>query len=136
MLFIEIFTGAGRSTGSKRKNESENKQWVERVIGRIAQTQEGIDELGCDLYDRIFEAMAEEWEKGHLNIGYPHHPQAAVSNMSFTVNWTFLANNIKNENERNLILRGAEVNSRWGTAIGQYYTPCLPWIHPYQEIRF
>ena len=29
-------------------------------------------------FDDIFPAMAEEWDKGHLNVGYPHHPLGTV----------------------------------------------------------
>jgi hypothetical protein len=87
-------------------------------------------------YEQIFTVMSCEWDLGHYNIGYPHHPQSKVGNMSFTVNWTYLANNIKNEQARDTILRGVELNSRWGTAIGQYFTPDLPWLHPYPDIQF
>ncbi len=87
-------------------------------------------------YDSIFKAMADEWDKGHLNIGFPHHPQAKASWVSFTTNWTFLANEMKNTDERNKILRGAEIYSRWGTAIGQYFTPEVPWLWPYAEEQF
>ncbi len=87
-------------------------------------------------YDSIFHAMAEEWKKGHLNMCFPHHPQGKASWLSFTTNWTYLANEVRNIEDRNLILRGVEVFSRWGTAIGQYYTPGIPWIWPYNESVF
>ena len=79
--------------------------------------------------------MADESNKGHLNIGYPHHPQAKAW-ISFTTNWTYLANGMSKSNERNKILRGVEIYSRWGTAIGQYYTPNVPWLWPYKENQF
>ena len=84
-------------------------------------------------YDSIFKAMANEWEKGHYNIGFPHHSQGKASWASFTTNFSFLANNISNTKERNLILRGAEIYSRWGNSIGQYYTPNFPWTFSYPD---
>jgi hypothetical protein len=99
-------------------------------------------------YNMILEAMAKEYDKGHLNFGFPHHPQAYVvtyilKSISqrhltcwYTTNWSFLANKISNPENRNKILRGAEVYSRWGTAIGQYYTPDFPWLWPYRDDRF
>ena len=29
-------------------------------------------------YDEILTAMSDEWDKGHLNIGFPHHPLGVV----------------------------------------------------------
>ena len=95
-------------------------------------------------YDEIFKAMAEEWDKGHLNIAFPHHPQGKICwnflgrkiPMSFTTNWSFLANGMKNKEARDKILRGGEVYSRWGNAIGQYYTPGIPWLWGYNEENF
>ena len=87
-------------------------------------------------YDSIFKAMALEWEKGHYNIGFPHHSQGKASWASFTTNFSFLANNISNIEERNMILRGVEIYSRWGNSIGQYYTPNFPWVWPYQNESF
>ena len=87
-------------------------------------------------YDSIFKAMADEWRKGHLNIGYPHHPQGKASWVSFTTNWTFLARKIKNTEDRDLIIRGAEIYSRWGSSIGQHYTPNIPWCWPYRKGQF
>jgi hypothetical protein len=83
--------------------------------------------------------MAKEWDKGHLNIGFPHHPigiRNAKKNLGikimlyYTTNWSFLAREIKNTNERDKILRGAEVYSRWGTAIGQFSNIPLTWPYP------
>ena len=89
-------------------------------------------------YDQIFNAMADEWDNGHYNIGYPHHPlgRASGSTVNFTTNWTFLANNMRNSEERDKILRGAECYSRWGTAIGGYLTPEVPLLWPYKEKQF
>jgi hypothetical protein len=87
-------------------------------------------------YDNIFRAMSKEWEKGHLNIGYPHHPQGRASWASFTTNFTYLADGMKNIDYRNKILRGAEIYSRWGTSIGQFFTPKLPWLWSYPEDQF
>ena len=90
-------------------------------------------------FDDIFQAMAEEWDKGHLNIGFPHHPIAIRSTkknlgikitLFYNTNWSFLARGIKNTNERNKILRGAEVYSRWGTAIGQFSNIPITWSYP------
>ena len=74
--------------------------------------------------DEIFKAMSDEWDKGHLNVCFPHHPQ------QYKVNWTYLANNV-NETYRDKVLRGVEVFSEWGTAIGQKFTPDLPHNWPY-----
>ncbi len=87
-------------------------------------------------YDSIFKAMSAEWDKGHLNIGFPHHPQGKASWCSFGTNFTFLADGMKNTAERDKILRGTEIYSRWGTAIGQQYTPDIPWLWPYPEEQF
>ncbi|MEF8848214.1 MAG: DUF3604 domain-containing protein [Candidatus Thermoplasmatota archaeon] len=87
-------------------------------------------------YDSIFKTMANENNKGHLNIGFPHHPQGKASQLSFTTNFSFLADKTRNTKERNHILRGAEIYSRWGNAIGQKYTPKLPWSYPYPKKQF
>jgi len=89
-------------------------------------------------YDQIFKAMAIEWDKGHYNIGYPHHPlgRAQGSHVNFTTNFTFLANNMKNVEERDTVLRGVECYSRWGTAIGGYLTPGFPWLWRYNQSQF
>ncbi len=88
-------------------------------------------------YDDIFQAMAKEWEKGHLNFGIPHHPQGGRPYQRFyTTNWSFLANKLKNPYDRDKILRGVEVFSRWGTSIGQHFTPNFPWLFPYNDNRF
>ena len=87
-------------------------------------------------YDSIFKTMSAEWDKGHLNIGFPHHPQGKAGWASFTVNFTFLADGMKNTDERDKILRGTEIYSRWGAAIGQHYTPGIPWLWPYPEEQF
>ena len=95
-------------------------------------------------FDDICEAMAEEWEKGHYCIGFPHHPQGKIYfnifgkklPCSFTVNWSYLAEGMENKNARDKVLRGGEVYSRWGTTIGQYYTPGIPWLYGYDEESF
>jgi hypothetical protein len=87
-------------------------------------------------YDQIFKAMAVEWEKGHYNIGYPHHPLGRASWVNFTTNWTFLANELRNNEDRDKILRGVECYSRWGTGIGGYLTPGFPWLWPYNLSQF
>jgi len=87
-------------------------------------------------YDSIFQAMADEWDKGHLNIGFPHHPLGRASWANFTTNWTFLANDMNKIEERNKILRGVETYSRWGTSIGHSFTPGVPWLWPYLEDQF
>jgi hypothetical protein len=40
---------------------------------------------------------------------------------------------MKNTCCRNKILRGVETYSRWGNAIGGYFTPDIPWLWPYNE---
>ncbi|HDN95530.1 MAG TPA: DUF3604 domain-containing protein [Thermoplasmatales archaeon] len=95
-------------------------------------------------FDDIFEVMAEEWERGHLNIAFPHHPQAKIYfnilgkklPCSFTINWSYMANEIKNKEARNKVLRGGEVYSKWGCSIGQHYTPDVPWLYGYEEESF
>jgi len=70
----------------------------------------------------VYQAMADEHDKGHLNIAFPHHP------LFIDVNWTHLANDI-NKTNRYRILRGVEVYSTWGNSLGHKYTPDLlfPW---------
>ena len=95
-------------------------------------------------YDDIFEAMSKEWDKGNLNIGFPHHPQAGPDyekigkpkgyKYCMTTNWTFLANHVKNPDARDKILRGVEVYSRWGTAIGPLSNLPISW--PYTPKAF
>jgi hypothetical protein len=87
-------------------------------------------------YNSIFKAMAKEWEKGHLNIGFPHHPLGRASKYNFTTNWTFMADEIKHTSFRNKILRGVETYSRWGTSIGGCFTPNVPWLWPYNMSQF
>ncbi|MCX6667947.1 MAG: DUF3604 domain-containing protein [Euryarchaeota archaeon] len=85
-------------------------------------------------YDDIFKVMSEEWDKGNLNIGFPHHPQGKSfwkgAELEYTTNWTFLANYMKNTEARDKILRGVEVYSRWGNAIGQYSDLPISWPYP------
>lgn len=87
-------------------------------------------------YDDIFQAMANEYDKGHLNFCMPHHPQGYFRGAYYSTNWTFLADNLSKPENRDKILRGVEVYSRWGTSIGQYYTPFFPWLWTYRHERF
>jgi hypothetical protein len=103
-------------------------------------------------YDDIFEAMAVESNLGHRNIGYVHHTQGKLYLFSsslvrnpiliripffqrfsydFTTNFSFLANQMKNSESRDKILRGVEVYSRWGTSIGPYSNLAVTW--PYYQ---
>jgi hypothetical protein len=85
-------------------------------------------------FDDIFSAMNAEWQKGHYNIGFPHHSLMQIRWWGgYTVNWTFLANNIYNVSARNQVLRGAEVYSRWGQAIGEYSGIPIEW--PYNPLN-
>jgi hypothetical protein len=87
-------------------------------------------------FDDIFAAMNAEWQKGHLNIGFPHHPLMQIRWWGgYTVNWTFLANNIQNTSARDQVLRGAEVYSRWGQAIGKYSGIPIEWPYSPLNIR-
>jgi hypothetical protein len=87
-------------------------------------------------FDDIFAAMNAEWEKGHLNIGFPHHPIMQIKRWgAYTVNWTFLANMIKNTSARDRVLRGAEMYSRWGLAIGKYSGTPIEWPYAPLYIR-
>jgi hypothetical protein len=84
-------------------------------------------------FDDILKAMEKENDMGHLNIGFPHHPLMKIRNWgAYTVNWTFFANNIEEKDARNKIIRGAEVYSKWGTAIGKYSD--IPILWPYNSI--
>ncbi len=95
-------------------------------------------------YDDIFQAMKEEKDKGHLNIGFMHHPLGklylfTINNfrlypMFYDVNWSYLAKEVQNPNARDAILRGVEVYSRWGTSIGQYSN--IPILWPYNPDVF
>lgn len=85
-------------------------------------------------YEDILKAMAQENERGHLNIGFPHHPLGrlyfrnnGLLYYSYTVNWAYLANDLKNPENRDKILRGVEVYSRWGTSIGKYSGIPISW---------
>ena len=81
-------------------------------------------------FDDIFQAMAEEWDKGHLNVGFPHHPLIFNGFEVNTVNWTFLADGVVNSTDRDKILRGVETYSCWGTAIGMYSGIPITWSYP------
>jgi len=94
-------------------------------------------------YDDIFKAMSDEWDKGHYNICYPHHPLGQIYwlsigdfrffNYKYNTNWSFLAKKIKQNDARDKILRGVEVYSRWGNSIGKYSDLPIPWpYHPDQ----
>lgn len=79
-------------------------------------------------FDDILEVMAREREKGHLNVGFPHHPLMKIGNFGeYSVNWTFLYNNISNVSARDSVLRGVETYSKWGTAIGKYSGIPIRW---------
>ena len=81
-------------------------------------------------FDDIFKAMDDEWDKGHFNIGFPHHPLMKIGNWgSYTINWSFLANNITQVASLERILRGVETYSKWGVAIGKYSNIPLPWMY-------
>jgi len=71
----------------------------------------------------VYQAMADEYEKGHLNIAFPHHP------LFIEANWSYLANNLTKTN-RYKILRGVEVYSTWGNSLGNKFTPDLPFPWP------
>jgi len=82
-------------------------------------------------YDDIFQAMADEWDKGHLSLGFPHHPLVNNGMEINTVNWTCLADEMVNTNARDKILRGVETYSCWGTALGKFSD--IPIVWPYLE---
>lgn len=84
-------------------------------------------------YDDIFQSMKEEWDKGNLNIGFPHHPVLFNGFEINTVNWTFLASEMVNKESRGQVLRGVEVYSCWGTSIGKYSD--IPISFPYPSNR-
>lgn len=80
-------------------------------------------------YDDIFKAMKEEKDKGHYSLCFPHHPLMTLKGVggSVSINWSFLANKIENKDERNALMRGVEVYSKWGTAIGKYSGIPIVW---------
>ena len=81
-------------------------------------------------FNDIFQAMSDEWDKGHMNVGFPHHPLMKMGiGGSCSVNWTFLANDIINTVSRDKVLRGVETYSKWGIAIGKYSG--IPLLWPY-----
>jgi len=82
-------------------------------------------------YDDVFQAMADEWDKGHLNLGFPHHPLIFNGFETNTVNWSCLADKMVNTSARDKILRGAEMYSCWGTAIGKFSD--IPIVWPYLD---
>jgi len=82
-------------------------------------------------YDDVFQAMADEWDKEHLSLGFPHHPLVDNGMETNTVNWTCLADEMVNTTARDKILRGAETYSCWGTALGKFSDIPIAW--PYLE---
>jgi len=93
----------------------------------------------CDKfnYDDIFSAMAEQFDKGNMNFGFPHHPLGKIKFgknkwASFTVNFTFLARGMEKTDERNKVLRGVEAHSVWGQAFGKYSDIPIYWPYVYR----
>lgn len=95
-------------------------------------------------YTKIFKAMSKEWDKGHYNIGFFHHPLAGNMNyklfnlinytLQFYVNWTNFINKMEDEVFRDnalKVFRGVEVYSKWGTSIGNYSGIPVTW--PYNQ---
>jgi len=82
-------------------------------------------------YDDVFQAMADEWDKGHLNLGFPHHPLTFNGFEINTVNWSCLADEMVNTSARDKLLRGVEAYSCWGTAIGKFSNIPITW--PYLD---
>ena len=96
-------------------------------------------------YTKIFDSMNQEWDKGHYNIGFFHHPLAgnmsfntlidkSIISLNFYVSWTNFIKSLKEDNLRDNVLkifRGVEVYSKWGTAIGKYSDIPVHW--PYDE---
>ena len=84
----------------------------------------------CHTFDDILQAMAKEREKGHLVVGFPHHPIMKIGNFgAYTVNWSFLHDRIENKSARDLVLRGVEAYSKWGTSIGRYSGIPIVWSY-------
>jgi len=103
-------------------------------------------------YLDILKAMGKEWDDGHQNIGFLHHPLTGNQkikdfissdkiSLNFSVNWTNFVNKMDDDVFRNnalKVLRGVEVYSKWGTAIGKYsgipvnwnYDPQVIYDHP------
>lgn len=78
--------------------------------------------------------MADEWDNGHLNIGFPHHPLMDNGFEINTVNWTVLSDHMINSDARDKVLRGVETYSNWGQEIGKYSDIPITW--PYPEKNF
>ena len=64
--------------------------------------------------------MVDECDNGHLNIGFPHHPQLDNGFEINSVNWTVLSDHMINSDARDKALRGVENYSCWDQAIGKY----------------
>jgi hypothetical protein len=100
-------------------------------------------------YDTILSAMNKEWNAGHYNIGFFHHPLARNINVinifgtnkivfGFYVNWTRLIkklDDIKFRDNALKIIRGVETYSRWGTSIGKYSDIPVHWPY-YQRVIY
>lgn len=92
-------------------------------------------------YDDILETMNKEYNNGYKNIGFLHHPLAKLPIIFFgekalmthynNISWDYFVNKIKNTEERDRIIRGVEVYSVWGTAIGKFSNIPIHW--PYLE---
>ncbi|HDM66831.1 MAG TPA: DUF3604 domain-containing protein [Thermoplasmatales archaeon] len=85
----------------------------------------------CHTFDEVLGVMGKEREKGHLVVCFPHHPIMRIGRCfgAYTVNWSFLHDNIKNTTARDNLLRGAEVYSKWGTSIGRYSGIPIHWSY-------
>ena len=87
-------------------------------------------------FDDLFVAMNNEWENGHLNVGFTHHPLMRIFWYGdYTVNWSYFANKITNTKARDQVFRGVETYSRWGTAIGKYSGIPIKWPYAALSIR-
>ena len=103
--------------------------------------------IRINTYDSILSAMNKEWNAGHYNIGFFHHPLAGnFSNFKFIstdkfslnycVNWTSFIKNMKEDDFRSnalKVIRGVEAYSKWGTAIGKFSD--IPVYWPYYQHR-
>ena len=99
-------------------------------------------------YDTILSSMDKEWNAGHHNIGFFHHPLAGdmiffwfiskdILNTNYYVNWSNFINKMNEDDFRSKtlkVIRGVETYSRWGTAIGKYSDIPVNW--QYKQIVF
>jgi hypothetical protein len=121
------FPGGTRDCGGKHCKDKCHINFYYRDIYPNAIKCSAMDQC---TFDDIFSTMANESKKGCMNIGFPHHPLVYNGLEINAVNWTYLADEIKDTDARDAVLRGVETYSCWGTAVGQYSNIPISWPYP------